>query len=220
MFITFEGCEGAGKSTQASKIYQHLLRNKIPAIMTYEPGGTEIGEKIRSLLLDEELKEKFCEKTELLLYFASRAQHIETAIIPALEKGKIVICDRFNDTTLAYQGFGRGIDINKILMMNEFATKGLKPDLTILIDIDVRKGIERSKKRNRAKLLKKELNRMEMESLEFHQRVRDGYLSLSKNEKDRFRIFSGETPLSELFEDVKNEIMKFIEKNRSCSIRE
>lgn len=212
LFITFEGCEGAGKTTQVQRLFRLLKDDDVPVAVTYEPGGTQVGEKIRSLLLDEELTEGLSERCELLLYFASRAQHIEKVILPALNSGKTVICDRFNDATMAYQGFGRGIDTDKIMMMNNFAAKGLRPDITILIDMDVRKGIERSKKRNRAKQLERELNRMELESLSFHEKVRKGYLSLAEQEKERFRVFSGEKTEDELFEEIKKEVMKCFHK--------
>ncbi|MBN1521780.1 MAG: dTMP kinase [Candidatus Aureabacteria bacterium] len=210
IFITFEGCEGAGKSTQAQKIYQHLMKNRFSSVLTHEPGGTEVAEKIRALLLDEDLGEPISGRAELLLYFASRAQHVEGFIIPALEKGKIVICDRFYDATVAYQGYGRQIDLATIEMMNSYAGRGIFPDLTILIDIDIRKGIERSKSRNKAKLLKKELNRMERESIEFHQRVREGYLMTAEQNKDRFRVFDGALGESELFEKIRSEVMEFV----------
>ena len=211
-FVTFEGCEGAGKSTQAKKIYQYLVKNRISAVLTHEPGGTEVAEKIRSLLLDDDLEENICQRSELLLYFASRAQHVDSLILPALEKGKVIICDRYHDATVAYQGYGRSIDLDKIDFINNYAAKGVSPDLTVLIDIDIRKGIERSKSRNRAKLLKKELNRMEMESLEFHQRVKEGYLQIAQMDRARFRVFDGTMPENELFEKVKDEIMKFLKK--------
>jgi dTMP kinase len=186
------------------------MKKKISAVLTYEPGGTEVAEKIRSLLLDDDLEEKISQRCELLLYFASRAQHVDSVIIPALEKGKTVICDRFHDATVAYQGHGRKIDLDKIDFINNFSTTGIQPDLTILIDIDILKGIERSKSRNKAKLLKKELNRMEMESLEFHQRVRQGYLKIAEKETERFRIFDGSLSEDELFEKVKQEVMAFL----------
>ena len=213
IFITFEGGEGAGKSTQARMIYQHLMKSRIQSVLTYEPGGTEVAEKIRSLLLDDDLNEKISERTELLLYFSSRAQHVESVIRPALEKGKVVICDRFYDATVAYQGYGRNIDLEKIRFINDFATEGLAPDLTILIDIDVLRGIERSKSRNKAKLLKKELDRMERESLDFHNRVRQGYLTLAERNRGRFRVFDGCLPQETLFENIRQEIIGFIDKN-------
>lgn len=209
-FITFEGCEGAGKSTQAKKVYQYLLKRRVSAVLTHEPGGTEVAEKIRSLLLSNDFKEKISQRAELLLYFASRAQHVDAVIEPSLEQGKVVICDRYYDATLAYQGYGRKLDIGKIDSINHYAVQGVYPELTILIDIDVRKGIERSRNRSKAKLLKKELDRMEMESIEFHQRVRDGYLAIASQNKDRFRVFSGDIPEDELFERVIKEIMAFL----------
>jgi dTMP kinase len=216
VFITFEGCEGAGKSTQAQRLYQYLMKNKITAVLTHEPGGTEVAEKIRSLLLDDEFKESICQKTELLLYFASRAQHIETLILPSLEKGKVVICDRFYDATVAYQGYGRGISLKEIEFMNSIAAGSLVPVMTVLIDIDVLKGIERSKNRNRVMLMKKDLNRMEQESLDFHERVRQGYLTLAGQNRDRFRVFSGELPPDELFESIRAEVMRCIENKQDA----
>jgi dTMP kinase len=204
--ITFEGCEGAGKSTQAQRIYQLLVKSRVPAVMTHEPGGTEVAEKIRTLLLDEDLSEPLGQRTELLLYFASRAQHIDSIIQPSLEKDKVVICDRFHDATVAYQGYGRKIDMDVIHFINGFAARGVEPDLTILIDIDVLKGIERSKNRSRSKLLKKELNRMEQESLDFHQRVREGYLALAQKDPGRIRVYDGELAQDALFEMIWKDI--------------
>lgn len=193
-FITIEGIEGAGKST-VIKFIEKLLREKnIDLVLTREFGGTEIAEKIRKILLDHH-QEKMCPNTEILLAFAARAQHLENLIIPSLNSGKWVICDRFTDTSYAYQGAGRGIDIKKIATLETFVQGKLRPDYTFLLDLDVHIGFARVKKF-------RELDRIEAENIEFFQRIRSCYLERAKNEPERFIIIDAAKPLAQVTEQI------------------
>lgn len=178
-FITFEGPEGSGKSTQAKLLSQYLLRKGYPVIHLHQPGGTSIGEKIRRILLDPK-NNKMSAITEVLLYIASQAQIVKERIIPLLRKGKIVICDRFFDSTLAYQGYGGKVDIGFIRKLIEYSCCKIKPDLTFLLDIQTKEGLRR------ACQIKKD--RMEEKSFSYHKRVRRGYLELANLEPRRFRV--------------------------------
>ncbi|WP_029523239.1 dTMP kinase [Persephonella sp. KM09-Lau-8] len=186
-FITFEGVEGAGKSTQAKLLYQYLIDKGKDAILTKEPGGTKTGQKIRQILL-EKTDEIFPPVAELMLYEADRNFHIHNLIKPSLQQGKYIICDRFTDSTLAYQGYARGLNINLIKQLNEIATEGIKPDITFLIDIPVEEGLKRIKQIRQA-------DRIEDEDIQFHKRLREGFLKIAENEKDRIVVLDGlETP--------------------------
>ena len=176
-FITFEGSEGSGKSTQSKLLARYLRQKGYSVVYLREPGGTVISERIRSILLDGEHK-KMCAECETLLYMAARAQVVDEIIMPALMAGKIVICDRFLDSTLAYQGYGLGVDIKKIKDIGMFATCGIKPDLTIFMDLPIRKGL---KHRDGAK------DRIEKRSLVYHLRVRNGYLAMARKEPRRIK---------------------------------
>lgn len=180
IFISFEGIEGSGKSTQANLLHEHLIKKGIKAILTEEPGGTKIGEKIRKILLDSENKD-ILPFTELLLYYASRAQHINEIIIPSLNKGVTVITDRFTDSTIAYQGYGRCIDLNTILTIDKLIISSLRPDITFLLDLDVEIGLKRNRGINKT-------DRLELEDIEFHERVRKGYIELASKEPDRIKL--------------------------------
>ncbi len=186
-FITFEGVEGAGKSTQAKLLYQYLIDKGKDAILTKEPGGTKTGQKIRQILL-EKTDEIFPPVAELMLYEADRNFHIHNLIKPSLQQGKYIICDRFTDSTLAYQGYARGLNINLIKQLNEIATEGIKPNITFLIDIPVEEGLKRIKQIRQA-------DRIEDEDIQFHKRLREGFLKIAENEKDRIVVLDGlETP--------------------------
>jgi len=194
MFITFEGIEGSGKTTQARLLYQWFIDRGREALFTREPGGTPAAEEIREFILTEK-EEPFPENAELFLYMAARSFHVENLIRPALKSGTIVISDRFSDATVAYQGFGRGIQIEKIEYLNNIATKGLKPDITFLIDIPVEEGLKRIQERK--------LDRIEKETVEFHKRVREGYLQIAKKEPDRIVVIDGRKKTEEIFEIIK-----------------
>jgi dTMP kinase len=200
-FITFEGIEGSGKSTQISRLLQYLTEQRRPVTLTREPGGTPIGDQIRRILLDP-LNRRLDPTAELLLYAASRAQHLREVILPALAEGRIVLCDRFSDATLAYQGYGRGLSIPNIRELDRIVTAGLRPMLTVLLDIDARTGIGRARGSNSIEGLQNEA-RFENENIEFHRMVRDGYLELAKQEPDRIRLVRADRSLDEVQEEVR-----------------
>jgi len=187
-FITFEGIDGSGKSTQMRLLVDHLRADGQDDFEAVEPGGSAIGRQIRRILLDA-ANQDLRPTAELLLYFASRAQNVEECILPALAAGKIVLCDRFTDSTLAYQGCARGLGEEAVLALDRIACRGLTPDLTLLIDVDVEYGLARAQKRNAGSDAAE--TRMDDQSLEFHRKVRESYLSLAKQHADRFRIVDG-----------------------------
>ncbi|HTF99896.1 MAG TPA: dTMP kinase [Nitrospirota bacterium] len=186
MFVTFEGIEGSGKSTQIVMLANYLSAQNRHVTLTREPGGTEIGDQVRKILLDPS-NVALDPKAELLLYAAGRAQHLAELISPELRAGRIVMCDRFSDATLAYQGFGRGLDQAMIRALDRIVTNGIRPDLTMLLDIEAAAGLARARGRNRHTGLEAEA-RFENEELAFHERVREGYLRLAKDEPERFRV--------------------------------
>jgi len=196
-FITIEGIEGVGKSTNINAIKGYLTQKKIDFIITREPGGTLLAEKIRDLLLEVNNDEKLSELSELLLIFASRAQHLEKLIKPALTKGKWVICDRFTDATYAYQGEGRGLDWGKISQLEELVQEHLRPDLTIILDLDPRLGLERAKGRG-------ELDRFEQEKMEFFTKVRTAYLKIAAADPERCIVIDASSELAEVSELLLN----------------
>lgn len=195
MFITLEGVEGCGKSTQIRLLSKYLDKKGVKHIITREPGGTGISDKIREILLDP-TNSKMEHETELLLYAASRAQHVLELIVPALKEGKIVLCDRFSDSTLAYQGHARGIDRGLIDKCLEIATGGLKADLTFLLDIPAEVGIERARKKG--------VDRLEGEDLIFHKRVRQGFLKIAKEDPGRILVVDATCSVDELFLKLKH----------------
>ena len=177
-FITFEGSEGCGKSTQSRMLYEYLKAQGKRVIYLREPGATKISEKIRDILLDAR-NDGIVPECEMLLYMAARAQIVGEVILPALKSGKIVICDRFLDSTLAYQGYGLSMDIDLIKQVGEFTTRGITPDLTLFLDLAVKRGLKHRQAN---------LDRIEKRSVNYHQRVRMGYLELAKNEPKRIKI--------------------------------
>ncbi|MCZ6479917.1 MAG: dTMP kinase [candidate division NC10 bacterium] len=187
LFFTFEGVEGSGKTTQLRRLSATLRQAGQRVAETREPGGTSLGDAIRSILLATRNLEMVAE-TELFLYLASRAQLCREWIVPALNAETIVVCDRFADATVAYQGYGRGLDLKLIRTINRVATGGLTPDLTILLDLDPREGLRRVRERGQVPLPESLLDRLEAEALEFHDRVRKGYLQLAREEPHRFQI--------------------------------
>jgi dTMP kinase len=201
LFITFEGTEGSGKSTQISLLADYLRSEGRAFTLTREPGGTPIGDQVRKILLDPSNK-ALDPKAELLLYAASRVQHLAEKIIPALEAGQVVLCDRFSDATLAYQGYGRGLDIEVIRALDRIVTAGLHPHLTVLLDLDVVAGLSRARGRNSSSGLEHE-GRFENEDTAFHERVRQGYLALAKAEPDRIRVVNAARTPAEVQKDVR-----------------
>jgi dTMP kinase len=185
LFITFEGIEGSGKTTQLRRLQKHLKALGYQAVVTREPGGCPISDIIRTLLLNP-ANNNMAPSTELLLYCASRAQHVVEFILPALKEGKIVLCDRFSDATTVYQGAGRGIDMTQLEAISTFTTDGLVPDLTLLLDFPAEEGLKRAITRNSSDKTESE-GRFEMEALSFHKRIRQGYLDLAAKE-ERFHV--------------------------------
>lgn len=183
-FITFEGLEGAGKSTQARRLFEVLKDKGYPVILTREPGGTPISDRIRELLIDHNHMDML-PMTELFLFAAARVQHVEKVIRPEIEEGRIVICDRFVDATVAYQAYGRQLPQNQVREINEASAWNVRPDITFLLDIEPPHGLSRV--RSRVQENEKVADRMERESLEFFERVRRGYLDLAYEEPQRFR---------------------------------
>lgn len=200
MFITFEGIEGCGKTTQVKRFTKYLNENGIPSINTLEPGGTDIGQGIRRILLDTNNTNLF-PLTELILYAADRSQHVSEVIKPGLDQGKWVICDRYLDATIAYQGFGRGLDMEIINILNSKATGGLSPDITILMDCPEDIGIKRALERNKDSL-QEDQGRFEKEKMEFHQRVRQGYLTLAEENEDRYIVIDAAKAVDEVEKDI------------------
>lgn len=195
MFITFEGIEGSGKTTQARRLAEHLRALGRIVVETKEPGGTPIADRIRSILLDS--ANVIDPVAEVLLFAASRRQHTMEVIRPALARGEVVLCDRYDDSTLAYQGFGRLIDLDRLRTLNEWATDALRPDLTLLFDLAEEVGLGRAVSRNA--VAPNDEGRFEAEGLRFHRRVREGFLSLAVAEPRRFAVVEAEGSPEEVF---------------------
>lgn len=194
-FITFEGGEGVGKSTNIEFCRQLLEDKGIKVIVTREPGGTEIAEIIREQLLKKPHQEKMCHVTELLLVFAARAQHIETLVKPSLEKGTWVLCDRFTDSTIAYQGYGRGLDLSLIRQLKNISQLGIEPDKTFLLDAPVDIGMGRASARGPA-------DRFEVEALDFFTKVREGFLAVAKQDPNRIQLINAAQSLESVQRDL------------------
>jgi dTMP kinase len=203
--ITFEGIDGCGKSTQMRMLEQYLTERGMAVVSTREPGGTELGRKIRSALLDGG-KGSVEPLAELLLYAADRAQHVRQVIMPALVEGKVVLSDRFYDATTVYQGYARGFDLKLVNQLNELATGGLKPDLTLLFDLDAETGLKRTRRRGHEAGAAARPDRLDQEPVEFHERVRKAYLEIAAREPQRFRIIPSAGPVEETFKLMIKEI--------------
>jgi len=200
-FISVEGSEGSGKSTNIQFLADLLHTKDIKFTLTREPGGTRIGEQLREILLSPE--QNICDKTELMLMFAARAQHVETVIRPALEKGCWVLCDRFTDATYAYQGGGRGMNLSHILELEKWTLAGFQPDHTFLLDVPVSVGMQRVRARGA-------LDRFEQEKIEFFERVRDSYLSLAKNQPERITIIDASQELEKVKIQMESVLESFL----------
>lgn len=207
-FITFEGPEGGGKSTHALALVERMNSVGYTVLAVREPGGTRVGEAIREVLRHNEPGEPMCRETELFLFLASRAQLVRQVIVPALQDGTHVVCDRFADSTTAYQGYARNCDADLLGRMNGFSVQGLVPDVTILLDLDAAAGLRRVERRLQGVASGKD--RIELEALEFHERVRAGYLDLARRNPGRFRIIDATRPMEEVREDVWREVSRCI----------
>jgi dTMP kinase len=203
LFITFEGGEGSGKSSQAKILYRTLCKLSLSVLLTHEPGGTLQGERITKILKSKENKE-LSSLTELLLFNASRAQLINKVIKPNLKHGTIVISDRFTDSTIAYQGFGRGLNLKLIQTVNNISTEGIKPDLTILLDVPAEEGLLRKSKQK--------LDRFHQEEIYFHNRVRSGFLQLVDEEPDRWFVVNGLLSKKHISQIIWNRVTSLLSK--------
>jgi dTMP kinase len=204
LFITFEGPEGSGKSTHAKRVSEQLLSSGYRVVRTFEPGDTFLGEKIRNILLDKD-DVSVSEIAELFLFEADRAQHVKEVIVPAIQDKKIVICDRFNTATFAYQGYGLGLDMKKISAIDKVATGPLVPDLTVLFDVDVQTGLKRAGKTGAA-------DKIEKRGLEFHEKVRQGYLDLAGKDPDRIKVIQVKESIEETYSLVEREVYDIVQR--------
>ncbi|WP_299746432.1 dTMP kinase [Rossellomorea sp. y25] len=206
LFITVEGPEGAGKSTILTELYNQLVQEGFDVIQTREPGGISIAEQIREVILNTKNTE-MDKRTEALLYAAARRQHLVEKVIPALDEGKIVICDRFIDSSLAYQGNARGIGMEEVMNINQFAIEDKMPDLTLYFDIDPEEGLKRIAKHNG-----REVNRLDLESVDFHTRVREGYQKLIKQYPDRIQVIDASQSKEAVFGDAYGIVTDYLNK--------
>jgi dTMP kinase len=205
-FITFEGPEGSGKSTHIRLLATYLSEQGIGVTLTREPGGTPLGEAVRNLLQHNGSGESPVARAEVLLFLASRAQHVQGLIRPALEAGSWVLCDRFEDSTLAYQGYGRGFDLNELHALNRFATHGLRPDLTVLLDITPETS--RARLLSRQSLTVTSPDRIESEADDFHIRLRTGFLSLARREPKRFVLVASDRDQDVVAAEVRSAVIQ------------
>ena len=206
IFITMEGPEGAGKTTILKMIGETLKEKGYSVVLTREPGGIPISEQIREVILNKE-NTAMDSRTEALLYAAARRQHLVEKIIPALEKGMIVLCDRFIDSSLAYQGYARGLDMDEIYSINKFAIGDFMPDITFYFDIDPAEGLERISANNN-----REVNRLDLEELHFHEKVREGYQLVMERWKERFIQIDASQPVDVVFEQTKMSVTNILER--------
>ncbi len=203
LFITFEGADGCGKTTQLNNVKSFLEEKGFDVVVTREPGALEIGQKIRNILLHHD--GIVADRCEMFLFLADRSQHVETFIKPAVEDGKIVLCDRHTDSTIAYQGYGRGQDIELLKRLNEIAVNSIKPDLTLLFDVSTEVAQQR---------VGSEKDRMESAGIEFHKKVRNGYLELQKQDCDRIKLVDANNSIDKVFEETKEIVSKLIQEKQ------
>lgn len=203
MFATFEGIEGAGKSTIMQMLASRLEAEGRQVVLTREPGGSNLGARLRSILLDMRTG-SLADNAELFLFLADRAQHVEDVIRPALAAGKILLCDRYTDSTIAYQAYGRGENAQMLQEFNLAASSGLEPDVTFLLDLPVREGLARASLRNRANGTIQSEGRFDSETVDFHERVRNGYLELARQNLDRIMVVNATSKIEKVVEDCYN----------------
>ena len=208
LFITFEGGEGSGKTVQARALYRKLTKLAVPVLLVHEPGGTSLGNKL-SNLLKRAKNIDISPLAELLMFNASRAQLIDEVIRPSLESGKVIICDRYADSTTIYQGYGRGLDLGIVKAINNTATRGIKPDLTILLDIPVEEGLVRKGTSRR--------DRFEQEQIGFHQRVREGYLKLAVEEPERWLVIDATLSKTEIADIIWQRVRQLLSNQKELS---
>lgn len=199
LFITFEGADGCGKTTQLNLLKDYLTKKKYDVILTREPGGKGLGEKIREILLNYD--GEVSNRCESFLFLADRAQNVDVIVNPAIKQGKIVLCDRHTDSSVAYQGYGRGLDIEQIKALNNLATGGKQPDLTLVFDVDIETSMKR---------VGNQKDRMESSGIEFFNRVRNGYLELAKQEPDRIKVIDSTKSIEDVHKQVLDVINKYI----------
>ena len=204
LFISIEGLDGAGKSTQMEFMERFFQEKGFKVLLTREPGGTIIGEKIRDIILDKQYQE-MADTTEALLYAASRAQHVKEVIIPALQEGKVVLCDRFVDSSIAYQGGGRGLGLEEVKAINAFATQGLKPHLTIFFDVSPETSLKR--------IDLEKVDRLEQEKIDFHRTVYNTYLALAKKEANRMKVLKAGRGIDAISKDIENMLRELLMDN-------
>ena len=207
-FITFEGLDGSGKSTQARLLYEELKKRKIRVLLTREPGGTRIGEQIRETL-HSTANVEMLPTTEILLYSASRAQLVGEFILPRLAEGFVVLCDRYVDSTFAYQGYGHGLDLGVLQHISQFATCGLRPDLIVYLDLDVTGGLARRYNAHQSEA--GELNRMDQQTVEFYQRVRQGYFEMIASDPQHWRVIEASSPSAVVHKSVRSEVLPVVD---------
>jgi len=201
MFLTFEGMEGCGKSTQCKKLIEHFVRQGHDVLQTLEPGGSRLGKELRRILLDPKNSD-LSSTSELFLYLADRAQHVASVIRPAMEDGRTVICDRFADSTVVYQGYGRGLDPRLLHQLNDAAVQGLWPNVTVLLDVVPEIGLKRALTRNMRENTAISEGRFEAESLDFHTRIREGYLTWAALHRNRFIVVDAGRAPDEVFASI------------------
>jgi len=217
LFITFEGVEGSGKTTQIERLKKYLTRMGIPCRVTREPGGCPIGEKIRKILLNPDHR-GMSPLSELLLYEASRAQHVIDVVNPLLKKGTVVLCDRFSDASIAYQGYGRQVDVKWIEKLNRLSSQGISPDITFLLDCPSDVGLKRALQRNRM-LNKEKEGRFESEKIQFHNRVRRGYLSIAGKEPHRVKVIDTREGEEKVFQKIRRIVDELIVRNSEFGVK-